>query len=217
MIIKTKDDFQHPAGQIQLLDGRVLDCYPSEGPKCEVDNELRLDTTGTYLVVGRTKTPIKVIDDQEEEKEKEELERLFLDNAFVLLANRERILSDSRMFLCPLPFCRNGLAYTGTSGFQRPTLGIYIEFWLACDQATFVDDNDEKWLLHHIAGSPLSGMNLCRFVNEHGEERTVQVSSFKDVWPTFMKINTRYDKAKSESDAYTLRQVLCILENEGSN
>ena len=151
MIIKTKDDFQHPTGQIQLLDGRVLDCYPSEGPKCEVDNELRLDRTGTYLVVGRTKTPIMVIDDQ---KEEEELERLFLDNAFVFLANRERILSDSRMFLCPLPFCRNGLAYTGTSGFHRPT---------------------------------------------------------------FMKINTRYDKAKSESDAYTLRQVLCILENEGSN
>jgi hypothetical protein len=152
MIIKTKDDFQHPAGQIQLLDGRVLDCYPSEGPKCEVENELRLDTTGTYLVVGRQKKPIGEIDKSDDEKK--ELEKLFLDNAFVLLANKERILSDSRMFLCPLPFCRNGLAYTGTSGFHRPT---------------------------------------------------------------FMKINTRYDKAKSDYDAYTLRQVLCILENEGSN
>ena len=150
-----------------------------------------------------------------DEEEKEQL-RLFLDNAFVLLANRERILSDSRMFLCPLPFCRNGLAYTGTSGFQRPTLGIYLEFWMTCDQACVVDDNDGKWLLHHIAGSPLSGSNRCRLVNERGEERTVQVSEFKKVWMTFMDINRRYADAKMEHEAYSLRQVLSILEDEGA-
>ena len=120
--------FRHPEGKIQLLDGRVLDCYPLE------------DSMNPQRVLN--------VDDEEEK----ELLRLFLDNAFVLLANRERILSDSRMFLCPLPFCRNGLAYTGTSGFQRPTLGIYLEFWMTCDQACLVDDNDGKWLLHHIAG-----------------------------------------------------------------
>ena len=214
MKTEEKKENQCPDGQIQLLDGRVLDCYPSEGPKCDVDNELRLDTTGTYLVVGRPKKPQSVI--AEENEEEKELKRLFLDNAFVLLANRERILSDSRMFLCPLPFCRNGLAYTGPSGFRNPTLGIYLEFWMACDQASFVDDNDEKWLLHHIGGSPLSGRNCCGFVNERGEERIEDVCPFSNVWKTFIKINSRYDKAKSEYDAYTLREVLSILEEEGT-
>jgi hypothetical protein len=192
MKTEEKKEFRHPDGKIQLLDGRVLDCYPLE------------DSNILQRVIVR---------DDEEEKE---LLRLFLDNAFVLLANRERILSDSRMFLCPLPFCRNGLAYTGTSGFQRPTLGIYLEFWMTCDQACWVDDNDGKWLLHHIAGSPLSGSNRCRFVNERGEERIVQVSEFKKVWTTFMDINRRYADAKVEYEVYSLREVLGILEDEGA-
>ena len=192
MKTEEKKEFRHPDGKIQLLDGRVLDCYPLEGSM----NSQRM----------------VAVDDNEE---KEQL-RLFLDNAFVLLANRERILSDSRMFLCPLPFCRNGLAYMGTSGFERPTLGIYLEFWMTCDQASLVDDNDGKWLLHHIAGSPLSGSNRCRFVDERGEEKIVQVSEFKKVWTTFMDINRRYAKAKEEYEAYTLREVLGILEDEGA-
>ena len=192
MKTEEKKEFRHPDGKIQLLDGRVLDCYPLEGsiiPQREI-----------------------VRDDKED---KEQL-RLFLDNAFVLLANRERILSDSRMFLCPLPFCRNGLAYTGTSGFQRPTLGIYLEFWMTCEQACLVDDNDGKWLLHHIAGSPLSGSNRCRLVDARGEEKTVQVTEFKKVWTTFMDINRRYADAKVKYEAYSLRRVLGILEEEGA-
>jgi len=191
MKTEEKKEFRHPDGKIQLLDGRVLDCYPLEG----------------------SNIPQRVINVDEEEKEQL---RLFLDNAFVLLANRERILSDSRMFLCPLPFCRNGLAYTGTSGFQRPTLGVYLEFWMTCDQACLVDDSDGKWLLHHIAGSPLSGSNRCRLVDERGEERIVQVSEFKKVWTTFMDINRRYADAKVEYEAYSLREVLGILEDEGA-
>ncbi len=188
MKTEEKKEFRHPDGKIQLLDGRVLDCYPSEGP--------------LNPIAG----------DDEDEKE---LLRLFLDNAFVLLANRERILGDSRMFLCPLPFCRNGLAYTGTSGFRQPTLGIYLEFWMTCDRACLVDDNDGKWLLHHMAGSPLSGCNRCRLVDEHGEEKTVQVSEFRKAWQTFMQINRRYADAKARYEAYTFRQVLGILEREG--
>jgi len=32
------------------------------------------------------------------------------------------------MFLCPI-YMQSGLAYTGSSGFEKPTLGIYIEWW----------------------------------------------------------------------------------------
>ena len=213
MIVKTKDDFQHPAGQIQLLDGRVLDCFKSEMPEPVKDDEVHLDTSGTYLVVGRQKKPIGEIDKSDDEKK--ELEKLFLDNAFVLLANKERILSDSRMFLCPLTFIGNHLAYTGTSGFHRPTLGIYLEFWEQCVNACIEENDGKQWLLYLIAGSPLSGSNRCAFVNQQGETKTFQVSPFKSVWPKFMEINSRYGKAKYEYDAYTLRQVLSILEEEG--
>ena len=140
--MEEEKKFQHPEGKIQLLDGRVLDCYQSQRPKCEpVSNELEIDTSGVYLSMKKPSSSRPVKDEREDEEK--ELERLFLNNAFVLLDNRERILSDSRMFLCPLPI-RNGLAYTGTSGFHHPTLGIYIEFWLHCPAATVMKDNGEK-------------------------------------------------------------------------
>ena len=41
--------FQHPEGKIQLLDGRVLDCFQSQDLRCEVSNEISIDTTGVYL------------------------------------------------------------------------------------------------------------------------------------------------------------------------
>lgn len=199
-------------GKIQLLDGRVLDCYPLEQPEDEVDNQLSLDTTGVYLSLKKPNKANTVKDNRDENEKL--LEKLFLDNAFVLLHNRERILSDSRMFLCPIPI-QSGLAYTGTSVFHHPTLGIYIEFWLNSPAATIVKENREKWLLWHIAGSPLSGSNRCSLINPQGESKCEQVTRFKDIWVPFMEINTRYDEAKSMYDAYTLRQVLSILENEG--
>ena len=60
----------------------------------------------------------------DEEREKEV--KLFLNNAFLFLKNKDRIMSDSRMFLCPVPI-QNELAYTGTSGFHHPALGVYLE------------------------------------------------------------------------------------------
>ena len=87
-----------PENKIVLLSGRSLDCYPLP-PSEGVGAE----------VMG-----------------KEECE-LFVRNAFYLCAHRERIMSDSRMFLCPVAV-RNGLAYTGTAGFTRPTLGVYLEW-----------------------------------------------------------------------------------------
>ena len=108
-----KKKFQHPEGKIQLIDGRVLDCYPLEQPQYEVNNQLSLDTTGVYLSLKRPNNDKTVIDNRDDEEK--ELEKLFLDNAFVFLENREKILSDSRMFLCPLPFSRSGLAYSGAS------------------------------------------------------------------------------------------------------
>ena len=204
--------FQHPEGKIQLLNGRILDCYPLEQFQGEVDNQLAFDTTGIYLSLKKPNKANTVQNRQYDEEK--EMKKLFLENAFVFLENRERILSDSRMFLCPVPV-QSGLAYTGASGFRRPTLGIYVEFWKACPASSIMEENGKKWLLWYVAGNPQSGSNRCGLVNPQGEMKCEQVNSFIDIWRPFMEINTRYDEAKRRYEAYTLREVLAIFEREG--
>lgn len=207
--IKTEDDFKHPEGKIQLLNGTVLDCYPLEQPMDKVDNRLKLDTTGTYLVIGKKKQAVAPPSNEEKEEE----EKLFLSNAFRFLQYKDRIMSDSLMFLCPIPI-QNGLAYTGTRGFYRPTLGVYLEWWLNCESALICENDGTKKLVYHIAGSPLSGSNRCGVVDENGKTEGKSIPSFISLWPSFMDINSRYDEAKDQYDAYTLKQVIEILDKE---
>ena len=208
-IIDKENAIEHPNGKIQLLNGTVLDCYPLEQPGDKTDNAMKLDTTGTYLVVGGKK-PAEALRSKEEKKEEE---KQFLSNAFRFLRYRDRIMSDSRMFLCPVPIQSN-IAYTGISGFRRPTLGIYLELWLNCEHASLYEEDGAKQLVYHIAGSPLSGSNHCAFVDANGKTELKSIASFISLWPTFMDINCRYDKAKDRYQAYTLKQVVEILDKE---
>ena len=198
---------------IKLMDGRLLACYPKEdGPSEAIDNELKLDTSGRYLIVGRR----QAVPSEQVKDERKELDRkLFLDHAFLFIENRERILSDSRMFLCPIPI-QSGLAYTGTSGFQHPTLGVYVEWWLNCPQANIcAEEDDERWIVYHLAGSPLSGGNHCGLVNQKGKTKTQSLSEFRSLWTSFQKVNRTYDQAKALYQAYTISEVLDIFQEEG--
>ena len=208
-INNKKNELEQPEGKIQLLNGTVLDCYPLEQPGDKVDNALKLDTTGTYLAVGGKKPAAAPRRDEEKEEE----EKLFLSNAFRFLQYKDRIMSDSRMFLCPVPI-QSGIAYTGTSGFQRPTLGIYLEWWLNCERASLYEENGTKKLVYHIAGSPLSGSNRCGIVDANGKTEVKSITSFISLWPSFKDINCRYDEAKDRYQAYTLKQVVEILDKE---
>ena len=208
-IIKTKDDFKHPEGKIQLLNGKVLDCYPLEQAGEQVDNEVKLDTTGNYFAIGEK----KLHPAPKTNEEKAEERTLFCDNAFRFLKYRNIIMSDSRMFLCPVPI-QNGLANTGTSGFHHPTLGVYIEWWLNCESAIICSGIETNKVVYHIAGSPLSGRNSCGVVDENGKTETESIHPFSSLWPIFMRINNRYDEAKRQYQAYTLEQVVEILDGE---
>lgn len=209
---KEQQAFEH---KIELMDGRVLECYPKEDePTQAIDNELKLDTSGVFLTIGKKQVQQR----QEDIDEQKRIDRRsFLDNMFLFIEHRERILSDSRMFLCPIPI-QNGIAYTGTSGFRRPTLGVYIEWLLNCPNASmWNEETNEKWIVYHLAGSPLSGCNRCGLVNQQGETKVEQVGSFSSLWPKFKKINCRYDEAKVKYQAYNIREVLDIFEKEGKN
>ena len=190
------------------MDGTMLKCYPLKHPETRVDNEMKLDTTGKYLTVGRSKYRHVAAPRSDEEREKEV--KLFLNNAFLFLQNCDRIMSDSRMFLCPVPI-QNGLAYTGTAGFNHPTLGVYLEWWLSCEKATILKEDGTKWLVYFISGSPLTGANKCGIVNERGNIESETLCPFSPVWRSFASINKRYDEAKSIFQAYTMDKVVRIL------
>jgi hypothetical protein len=162
----TEEKSIHPEGKILLINGNLIDGYEKEDQKENtVDNELRLDTTGKYFQISRkpiTK-PIEI------DKEKEKIETdMFIKNAWLFYKNREKILNDSRMFLSPVPI-RNILAYSGESGFRKPTIGIYIEWWINCESSIIQDENAKTELVYYIAGSPLTGTNSCSAVNESGK------------------------------------------------
>ena len=206
----THSNTEQPQNSITLMNGAVLECFPKESHQGDfVPDKMKLDATGTYLSIGNK--PCKPQPRTTEEFEQQK--KLFTDNAFYLLAHQERIMRDSRMFLAPVAV-QNGLAYTGTSGFNAPTLGIYLEWWNECSMALRVDKESRRSLVFHLAGSPLSGANRCAEVYEDGRTESVQVSSFISHWRPFTAINTRYDEAKHMYQAYTLEQVLEILHTE---
>lgn len=199
-----------PQGKIILLDGRELECFlRKEGDCKKVDcNNLEFDTTGRYLSFGKKRTRSKdYIENLELFLEKQ----LFVENAFLLLQNKERILQDSRMFLAPVAI-ESGLAYTGTSGFRNPTVGVYLEWWNVCKGALMTDENGDRSLVYRLAGSPLSGVNRCASIREDGKEEIVNLRPFSDYWRSFIKINQRYSEAKSWYEAFTLQQVVEMLQ-----
>lgn len=201
---------EQPKNSITLMNGAVLECIPKESHQGDfIADKIKLDATGTYLSLGNK--PCKPQPRTSEEFERQK--KLFTDNAFYLLAHQERIMRDSRMFLAPVAV-QNGLAYTGTSGFNAPTLGIYLEWWNECSMALRVDKENRRSLVFHLAGSPLSGANHCAEVYEDGKVEHIQVSLFASHWRPFAAINTRYDEAKHMYQAYTLEQVLEILHAE---
>ncbi len=141
-----------------------------------------------------------------------DLIRLFTDNAFLLLANRQQIMKDSRMCFAPIAVS-NGLAYIGA--FKPATLGAYVEWWSVCAADSLrMNDAKEKSLVYRLAGSPLSGANLCMQVYEDGRTEVVLVDDFRKLWKPFVKIVNRYAEQKECCQPYTLQEVIDILSAE---
>ena len=193
---------------IRLQDGRIILGYPKQDPVVEEDKETPvLDTTGEYFSIKKKPQKPKLTDEEESV-----LRNLFTDKAFLILANRERILNDSRMLLTSL-HVRNGLAYSGA--FQTATLGVYIEWWINAPYSVLFDEKDDAMsLIWYVSGSPLSGGNLCANVTEDGKTETVRVPFFRKLWPKFTDILADYHDAKECYQAYTLPETIDILKNE---
>ena len=141
-----------------------------------------------------------------------EATELFRQSLSLLWRHRERILSDSRMFLTPIAEL-NGLAYLGA--FPQATLGAYIELWTLCDAALITDERGVLHFVTRVAGSPLSGGNRCTLVSEEGEVSTRSVRDFSPLWRPFRGLIRRYRKPQATAQHYTLTEVLSLLSEEG--
>ena len=208
----TRHEPIHPAGHIILTNGKDLECYPKPDPPSVIrEDGLALDTTGEFLR-ARDAQPAKGTGGG---NAPEPWRETFFKHAFFLYAHREDILSDSRMFLTPLPF-GNNLAYCGTSGLRYATLGVYLEWWEACGQSVLRDRHGEiRALTYFIAGSPLSGNNRCSAVTRNGKTVQVVFRPFLDIWSSFSQINTRYTEAKQLYRAFSLEETIAELNGSG--
>ena len=140
--------------------------------------------------------------------------QLFLDNAFLFLEHKDRILSDEKMFFCPVPV-QNGLTYAEMNEFGNATLGVYIEWWLACDNALICKDDDTQWIVYQIFGNSISSYYSCGIVNEEGITDRATVHSFLPFLQSFTKINNHYKAAKNQCQAYTMKEVVEVFRQEG--
>ena len=205
-ILNPTAEFRHPDGKIVLLDGTVLDCHPADAPSVNAEPfGLRPDASGVYLRTGDGGPSGSSVSPAP-------WEELFLREAFFLYGRRRDILSDSRMFLTPLPF-RNNLAYSGTSGLSGATLGIYLEWWDSCPGAVLRETGGRAWALtYFLAGSPLSGSNRCEAVLRDGSSMHVSFPGpFRDLWSSFMSVNMRYHGVKGLYRAFTLEETVSRL------
>ena len=187
------------------IQGTLKTAQPQEMPA----DTLELDPSGQFLRTTPQPPTLEEIKAQMREEER----NVFLPNAFFLLEHADRILSDNRMFLAPITV-QSGVAYTGTSGFRNPTLGIFIEWWQNCPESHWHDKDGSPTLVYQFAGSPLTGGNISSMTDEAGTFISVKLPKFKPLWTSFMHINTRYTEAKALCECYTLQEVIDILKAE---
>ena len=137
-------------------------------------------------------------------------DQFFIRHAFFFLANADRILQDERMAAVPIDM-GNNLAYTGRSGLEGATLGVYLRWWI--DNRTARSDNEcREALTYFFAGSPLSGQNSCRCVYPDGTTAKLVHREFLPLWSSFTRLNRQQNPV---DDPYSIVQVYDMLQAEG--
>lgn len=134
-------------------------------------------------------------------------QQLFVESAWLLYENRERILNNPSMAYTPIDM-QNVLMYS--SPFEGATLGTYQEWWMQCDGALHTNERGLSCLMVRFCGSPLSGMNTCTMVAQDGTIEEWHSPRFHETWHHFLDIRKRYTQSKPEQP-YCLEEVICRL------
>lgn len=195
---------------LRLLDGREMTVFPLPRDK-EVDEYMVIHERRNYPYSEAERFEelkaahdryTKAVDDKYLAETKDAKSLLFK-NIRLIYDNAERILTDSRMFLAPLP-CAGGLVYCGTRMFDKPVLGVYLQWWMTCEEA---HPKDDEWVFY-IFGSPLTGTNSCRSVDANGNINRIRLSGFLNAWRTFIHVNKIYQGLSDSCEHYTIEEVI---------
>ena len=163
--------------KITLLNGHILECL--KRPEH-----------------AKTTQPVKYLEDMSNID-------VFKYFANFLLENADRILSDSRIFLCPIYTQCFSTFFRG-----RPTLGTFIEWWLEYPEFSR-DKNGNP--IYCISGNPMTGSHACYSISKSGSSGIVMENKFLDILKSFGKVNSLYKEAKDNCEFYQLNKVLRIL------
>ena len=202
-----KEEDKLTTNEIKLQDGHTVKCYPKpETANGDAEGVNTPDAAVKGLALKGVARNAEL-----EKVYRQHLSKLFTDNAFLLLANRERILNDSRMLLVQVNVS-NGLAYCGP--FPTATLGAYIEWWINAPHSVIFDQDGRMSLVWRLSGSPLSGANSCGIVDGEGKTEFASLRAFSCIWHKFAEILASYKEAKQKYLAYSLEEVIEILKRE---
>jgi len=136
---------------------------------------------------------------------------MFVNSAWLLYNNSERILSDPRMAYAQIDL-PNGLMYCGDKAFKGATIGVYLEWWQACEKAVVTDEDGRRHLIVCFGGSELSGWNKCHMVDEDGIVSETRVQGFPTLWRPFSRTCHRYANSEKPVEPYCLEEVICRLK-----
>jgi hypothetical protein len=139
-----------------------------------------------------------------------EEQKLFMESAWLLYNNRDRILSNPCMAYAPVNM-PNGLMYCGDKAFKGATIGVYLDWWQECEKAVVTDEDGRRSLIVCFGGSMLSGWNLCYAVAEDGTVSEMRVTGFPTLWHPFSHICHRYADGEKPEEPYCLEEVICRL------
>lgn len=194
--------------KITLVDGSELECFPRALRPNIIADVIARNASGDYIQIGNA--PKREPTPKEIQEERNKNHELFYKNVHLFLANADRILSDSRLFLAEIRDC---VTYLGPSGLRRPTLGVYIEWWLYHKDTSIDANGNPIW---YIGGLPMRGCNDCCSVDRKGKtcksKLNGKFSSFSSAWSSFMDVNTRYSSAKDQYIAFSLQEVVEVLQ-----
>ena len=137
-------------------------------------------------------------------------QQLFIESAWLLCRNRERILRDPCMAYAPINM-PNGLMYCGDKAFKGATIGVYLDWWQECEKAVVTDEDGRRKLIVCFGGSMLSGWNKCHMVDEEGLASEARVQGFPTLWHSFSRICHRYADGEKPEQPYCLEEVICRL------
>lgn len=139
-------------------------------------------------------------------------QRLFMQSAWLLYDNRERILSEPRMAYAPINM-HNGVLWLGSKVLETATVGVYLDWWQECPLAVINDENGPKNLLVSFVGSALTWANKCTMVAKDGTVTESSVKGFKNLWLPFIKICRRYADSEQPEQPLSLTEVVDKLNS----